>query len=178
MRWLTFIIAAGLILTVQSALAPRMELAGCRPDWILVAVVFVALRFDRMDVPIVAWMLGFGADLLSIERPGLQALSYTLAAVGIASVREHVFRETIKTQLAVTIVACVVLRTAWLVYRHFMYDRTGYVLYDTAIDVILGSAYTACWAPPIHRAVSSTARLSRGANSYFAHVDFNGEHDR
>ena len=84
---------AVLALTLQSAIAPRLAIFGVRPDWILVLVVFFALHGRRRDAVIAGWSLGMCADLMSIERVGLLALSYALAAwVGYAVDRDLIWR--------------------------------------------------------------------------------------
>ena len=49
MRWLTFAILAILVLTLQAAVAPRIELFSARPDFLLIVVVFLGLYAPSKD---------------------------------------------------------------------------------------------------------------------------------
>jgi len=58
MRWLSFLLLGVVLLTLQSAVAPRIELLGARPDWLLVVVVFFAMHAPPRDAVIGAWIIG------------------------------------------------------------------------------------------------------------------------
>lgn len=158
MRWVTFLVLAAFVLTLQSVVAPRLELLGARPDWVLVVVVFFALRAARPEAMLGAWVLGACADLMTVERFGLLALSYGLAAVGVVSVREYVFRRRPLTQFVLTLLACLLLRLAWLLYCRMLYDPAGSLLVDMAVDVVTASVYTAAWAPIWHAVLGRMPR--------------------
>jgi rod shape-determining protein MreD len=158
MRWVTFLVLAVVVLTLQSVVAPRLELLGARPDWLLVVVVFFALRAAPRDAVLGAWVLGACADLMTIERFGLLALSYGLAGAAVTSVREYLFRSRPLTQFVVTLLVCLLLRFAWLLYRRMLYDPAGSLLVDMAIDVVTASVYTAAWAPVWHAVLGRMPR--------------------
>ncbi len=153
MRWVTFMLCAACALVLQSTIAPRVELFGCRPDWLLIVVVFFAMHARPSDAAIGAWIIGAGADLMTVERTGLIALSYLLAALGVASIREYFFRYRVLTQAVVTAVTCLVIHTGWLVYRHVLYDLNDAIVTDFAVSAVLASAYTAAWTPVFHGAM-------------------------
>jgi rod shape-determining protein MreD len=158
MRWLTFLLAAAVVLTLQSALAPFVELFGARPDWLLVLVVVVALFARPTEAVVGAWIIGFCADLMTIERLGLMALSYMLAALFVISIRGYLFRYRATTQFAVTLMASLLVRAAWLVYRRALYDYAEPIFLDLAVQVVLASIYTAVWAWPAHKCVLPLSR--------------------
>ena len=158
MRWLTFLICAAVVLTLQAAVAPRLELMGIRPDWVLVVVVFFALHARVPDSILGAWMIGFCADLLTIERFGLLSVSYGLTAVFIVSIRDYVFITSTVTQAVVTLVAGLRLRTAWMVYRRNLYDVPETIAFDLVTQVCLASLYTVAWAPLIQRPLLHMSR--------------------
>lgn len=151
MRWVMFIPAAVILLTFQSTIAPRVELFGARPDWLLVTVVFLALHARERDAALGAWMIGGCADLMTLERFGLIALSYLLVAMAVLSVREYLFRHHWVTQFVVTLIACLAVRSVWIVYRRFMYAPADSLLIELMKDVALSSVYTAAWVPLLHR---------------------------
>ncbi len=137
MRWLTFFISMGVVLTCQSAIAPAFEIFGARPDWLLVLVVFFAMFARPGDAVVGAWMLGLAADLMTIERLGFLALSYTLVAIGVSSVRGYLFCYRGATQFAVCLIACMLLQCGWLVYRYAMYGAGGGLFVDVGRYVLL-----------------------------------------
>ncbi len=150
MRWLVFLIIIVFLLTAQSALAHRVALMEARPDWLLVVVIFVALHARRHDAILGAWLVGMCADLMTLERCGLIAMSYVLVAVAVISVRDFLFRDRGLTQFFVTLAACLAVQLVWLVYRRTMYDLTSSLPSDLAIGVVVKSVYTALWAPLLH----------------------------
>lgn len=169
MRWLTFILLAAAALTLQSAIAPRVAPFGIRPDWLLVVVVFFALHGRAPDAVAGAWVLGMCADLMTVERAGLIALTYTLIAILVCSTREYLFRRRAGTQFFVTLAACVMVRLAWTIYYRVLYDPADSLLATLATDVAMGSLYTAVWAPPLHRGllhISRTLGLPRPRYTY------------
>ena len=144
-------VIAGVTLTLQSALAPSLEIAGARVDFVLIFAVFFALHAPAFDAVVVVWLVGFVADLLTVERPGLLALSYGLSATFVVNIRQYLFVRQAMTQFVLTLALCLVLRTGWLCYRHAMYTLYEGLGSALASDVLLGSAYTALCAPLIHR---------------------------
>ena len=151
MRWLSFILCSAIVLTLQSAIAPRCEILGARPDRLLVIVVVFAMHALPHDAVLGAWGIGACADLMTIERPGLLALSYTLTALCVAATREYFFRYRARTQFFVTLTACLLTHTAWLVYQRVLYDPRPNVVADFVTGVLAASLYTAAWAPLTHK---------------------------
>ncbi|MGB2986428.1 MAG: rod shape-determining protein MreD [Phycisphaerae bacterium] len=158
MRWLTFMLLVVVVLTLQSAVAPRLELFGVRPDWLLVVVVFFALYAPARDAAIGAWIIGGCAGLMTIERLGLIALSYTLVAMAVSPVREYLFRDRAVTRFIVTLLACLLVRIAWTIYCRVLYDPVDSLLVDLAMNVLLASVYTAAWAPLLHKGLWRMSR--------------------
>ncbi len=159
MRWLTFLLLAAVVLTLQSSLAPRLEVFGARPDWLLVVVVFFALYAPPREAAIAAWIVGAAADLMTVERLGLLALTYALVAVAVASVRDYLFRHRAVTRFVVTLVASLLVRAGWMVYRRVLYDPADRLLADLAADVLMGSIYTAAWAPLLQAGLWRMSRV-------------------
>lgn len=169
MRWLTFFLCGGLALTLQSAVAPRLQLCGIRADGLLVFVVFFAMHARLPDAVVGAWIIGACADLMTIERAGLISMSYVLTAVWVASVRDHLFRYRVITQFVVTLMAALLVQVGWFVYRRLLYHPPDPFLTDLAVHALLASAYTAAWAPPVHKvllAMPGTLGLARPRYTY------------
>ena len=87
MRWIFFLILAGLFLIGQTSLAPRVEILNVRPDWMFILVVFIALHAQGPDAMLGGWVLGLMADVCSDERMGLFALVYGLSALVLVRLR-------------------------------------------------------------------------------------------
>ncbi len=158
MRWLTFAILTAALLTLQSTVAPWFEVFRARPDWLLVAVVFLALYARAGDAVIGSWVIGACADLLTVERFGFLAISYALAAMLVVLVREYLLRYRARTQFVVTLVVGLLLQTAWMVYRRSSYGPTGSIAADLLGGPVFASVYTAAWAPLIHRGMLNISR--------------------
>ncbi len=159
MRWISFAVVAALLLTMQTAVAPFLAIRGVRPDWLLVGVVYFALYARAADAVIAAWALGFCADLMTLERLGLISLSYALAAMAVIYVREYLFRHRPLTQFSVTLIVCLAVQSAWLIYRRFAYGPTKPLWSDWMSGALFVSVYTALWAPLLYRLLSRFSRL-------------------
>lgn len=170
MRWTTFVIVAAVLLTLQTAVAPFLEIGGVRPDWLIVGVVYFALYARARDAVIAAWIIGFCADLMTIERIGLISLSYGLVALGVTSVREYLFRYRALTQFAITLFMCLLVQTGWMLYRRIMYTPAQSVWVDWLTGALLVSLYTAFWAPPLHRLLLRLSRLLGIARPRYSHA--------
>jgi|GEM_PF-1079286 len=169
LRWLAFGILGLLFLVLQSVVAPRLEFLGGRPDFLAVLVVFFAMHGRLPDVAVGAWTLGLVADLMSIERLGLMAISYMLIAILVAAVREYFFRFRGLTQFTVTLIACVLVHSGWLVYRQALYAAPFSIVVDLGGGILLGALCSAVVAPPVHKLllpVSQTLGLDRPRYSY------------
>ena len=151
MRVATYVLLASLFLTLQSAVAPWVEMGGVRPDWLLVAVVFLGLYAEPKEAVIGSWVLGLCSDLLTLERPGLISLSYMLAAAAAVSVREYVFRYWTLTQLSLTLVLALAVQSAWTIFRRTAFEPTSSFWSDWLTGAFLTSLYTAAWAPLLHK---------------------------
>jgi rod shape-determining protein MreD len=145
----SWFLLAALILVAQSALAPAMEIRGARPDFILLLVACFSLHTGKLDAVVVAWLIGFAADFLTIERPGLLAASYGFSAALIVALREFLFARKLLTLIVVTFFLSLFIRTFWLLYR-----RTFYSLDESAgaaaLDILAGALYTAACAILVH----------------------------
>ncbi|MBI4716659.1 MAG: rod shape-determining protein MreD [Planctomycetes bacterium] len=158
MQGLVIVLATAVLLAAQSVVAPCVELRGARPDWLLVVVVFGALHAPPASAVGYAWVLGLVGGLLSVERTGLLALSYALAAGLVAAVREYLFRNSALAQIVLTLAVALVVRGGWLLYRRVVDDPTTALVAGVATDVVPASLYTALWAPFIHRFLAGVAR--------------------
>lgn len=170
MRWATFIVVAAVLLTMQSALAPFVEIKGVRPDWLLVGAVFLGLFIKPPHAVVAAWLLGLCADLLTVERPGLLSLSYMLVAAAVSTVREYVFRYWAITQFTLTLVLAIGLGTVLMIYRRMMYGQARPLWSDWLVFVLMSSLYTASWAPILHGLLLRLSGLLGIARPRYGHA--------
>ena len=61
--------------------------------------------------------------------------------------------------MVVILTACLLVRTAWTMYYHLLYEARGPMLGDWLIGGVIVSAYTAALAPFAFRALLSMSRL-------------------
>lgn len=159
MRWVLYLLLAIAVLTAQSTLSPHAELLGARPDWLLILVVFTALHARRSDAVLSAWLTGMAADLMTVERCGLIAMTYVLITMIIVAIRESLFRDRPLTQFLVTLAACAAVHCAWFIYRRILYRSVQPAFDDFVVGVLFVAAYTALWAPLIHGVLHRMRKL-------------------
>jgi len=147
MRWISLLMLVMVVLTYQSALAPRMEIFGARPDLILLVTVFFAMHAPWRDAILASWVLGVAADLMTIERFGLLSLTYALTALLVASARDYLFRYNAFSQFVVTACAGSFAGLLLLVYRRALYAPGSSMWADGAVSLIVAPLYTAVFAP-------------------------------
>ena len=96
-------------------------------------------------------MIGLCADLMSIERIGLLALSYALITWLVGTIRDYLFRHHALTQFVVTFASAAFVQVGWFVYRRTLYSIDESWALDLLRAVSIAPLYTALWAPIIHR---------------------------
>ncbi len=148
MRWLAFAIIAALTVTIQSAIAPRLAILGVYPDFLVVIVVFYALYARGMDPVIAAWILGFLADLMTVEQMGLMSLSYALAAYVVLAIREYLFRYHAITRFAITLAVCLGIRLMWMAYAQALYPHASWSWGGWILESLFVAIYSAVFAVP------------------------------
>ncbi len=146
------------LLALQTALAPRAELLGARPDWLLVGVIYLGLFAPMREAVVASWLLGLCGDLLTVERFGLLSLTYVAAAASVASVREYVFRFHWLTQFAMVLTASLLVRALWAGYCAVVYGAAARRADGWTAEIVIGSLYTACWAPLWYQSVLTVRR--------------------
>ncbi len=157
MRWMPFFFLLVIALPLQSVVAPKVEVLGARPDLLLILTLFLALYAPADQAVIGAWLIGFCADGLTIERFGLMSLSYGLIGLLVVSAREYLFRFHILTRVAVAFIACVLVRCNWALYSMLRYPDAR-VLSELLSLTIGSAAYTAALAGPIQGGLLRIAR--------------------
>ena len=149
MRWLFFALLALAAVIAQTTAAPRLAVFGARPDVLLVVVVYLSLHARGQDAGFAAWTLGLLADLFTVERMGLLALSYLMASVVVLAVRELLFRDRLSTLVLLTAATGLLLRGGWILYRLLLYGTMGLSVGGALREMVLGALWSAAWAGPL-----------------------------
>lgn len=169
MKWLVFALCAATAIVLQTTLAGRVAIAGARPDWILVLVVCWALYTRRNDAYWACLLLGFAADLASIERFGLLTVCYGLIGMAVHLLRSGLFLKQAMTHFAVTFGAALVLQAVLGAYHLAVYPHSAEGVGSVTLVGFLSAVYTALWAPPILHVlvkISSVLRLHTSRHTH------------
>ncbi|MCH7527510.1 MAG: rod shape-determining protein MreD [Planctomycetes bacterium] len=143
---------------------------GARPDWILVLVVCWALYTRRNDAYWACLLLGFAADLATVERFGLLTICYGLIGVAVHALRSGLFLKRATTHFAVTFGAALVLQAVLGAYHLAVYPHSAEGVGSVALVGILSALYTALWAPPILHVLVKISGVLRLHTSRHTHV--------
>src|SRR5262245_5852688 len=93
MRWFTYFILAYMMMGLQIGLKPFVTVAGnVWPNFVLLAVIFIAINAPRDAALLGAFGLGLMQDLCTAEVLGLFAISYSLVAMFTVSTQQVVYR--------------------------------------------------------------------------------------
>lgn len=119
MRWIVYFILAYLAVGLQVGLAEHLRYNDGTPNFVLLAVIFIAINAPREPALLGAFVLGALQDLLSTQAMGLYAFSYGLAAMFTISTQEIIYREHPLTHLSLGLVtglltAVILVLHAWL----------------------------------------------------------------
>lgn len=149
MRWLPFFILAYVVLGVQVGLSGYDHLHRGRPNFVLLAVVFIAVNGHRDAALLGCFLLGFMQDLLTQAPLGLNAFAYGAIGMLVIAMQEVVYREHFLTHLMLGFVGGVVY--AAIAYTHgLIYSAIrGPSAYPRPLlaPLLEGAIYTAVLAP-------------------------------
>lgn len=153
MRWILVAIIGYAGLVIQTAvfrpggLAVPIDGHWTRPDLALIVAVFVALYFQTHEVFIVTWLLGLGADLVSVSgRLGVQALAFSAVLTALSTVRRSLNRGWVLTQSVLCFAAVLVIHLAWYLAARHLAGAAPAVLRSVE-EAALDAAYSAILAP-------------------------------
>src|ERR1700761_1656292 len=123
MRWIVYFILAYVAVGLQVGLAPLRRYDEGMPNFVRLAVIFIALNAPREPALLGAFMLGLLQDLMSTQGMGIYAFSYGLAAMFTISTQEIVYREHPLTHFTLGLItgfttAVVLTLHAWAPWLH------------------------------------------------------------
>jgi rod shape-determining protein MreD len=156
MRWLSFFIFAWIVGGVQLGAGAFLKIHGAELWLMLIAAVFISGNAPREAGLLGAFLLGLFQDLLTLQPPGLFALSYGLTAVMVMNSRQAAYSDHPLTHFVLTLGGG--LMTAVILYIHAkirppepMVAAEG-TLSPSGIELwplILSALYTAILAVPL-----------------------------
>lgn len=115
MRWLPYFILSYLAIGLQIGLAPYIAYHGAAPNLVLLVAVFIAIHAPRESALLACFALGFVQDLLSVQQPGLFALSYGLVGLFVTSTHQMVYKGHPLTHFSLVLVAGLMTASVLLV---------------------------------------------------------------
>lgn len=124
MRWMPFAILLYLTTALQVSLSPFFAVHGISFDLMVILAVHYALLARAGDAQIACWIIGFAADLTSLNYQnhsniGIHAIAFGLLGLAIVNLRELTFRDSVVTQLLLTFVGKLLVAT--IVSLHMVY---------------------------------------------------------
>ena len=93
---------------LQTTIVPVIDIAGIKPDLLLVALFFLSLKYGQMTGVWVGFFLGLSQDLFSPAILGQNALSKAVAAFAAGFFNERVMRLDVIFQMVLMLVVFVI----------------------------------------------------------------------
>jgi rod shape-determining protein MreD len=159
MRWLTFFLLLYFATALQAAhLAQWSELGYFHIEYIFMLAVFCALFAEKDSALLACFWCGLMYDLTGQSLVGLEAILAGMIALGIVSVRMHIFRNSVLGQMVITFTSVLLFLAGRLLFGHLALAFAGrpapFINIIQYIGIILSSSlYTAVVAPWVFRAL-------------------------
>ncbi|MGD0461434.1 MAG: rod shape-determining protein MreD [Tepidisphaeraceae bacterium] len=109
MRSLSYFLLAYITLGLQAGIARAMQWNTAAPNFVLLAVVFIALSAPRDTALLACFGLGAMQDLASGGSLGLFAFSYGLVALFIVAIQQAVYRRHPVTHFVLAMIAGILI---------------------------------------------------------------------
>lgn len=164
MRWLSFFILAYLALGLEAGLARAIEWQNAAPNFVLIALVFIALGAPRDAALLGCFILGALHDFASQGTLGLLAFTYGLCGAMIVSLqsavnRKHPLTHFIFALLAGLLAATILALHGWIRPPLEQLGRAPiWPLFSSAV-------YSAVIAPPLIFGLQKMSKVFRFQSS-------------
>ena len=145
MRWPLLLVLIFILLLMQTTLVRWMDVAGARPDLLLILVLFVSLNARPDDSFLTSVLVGLCKDVYSAQRFGLYTLLFAAVGVAVNLVRKDLFKEHFFTQMLVAVAcagACNVVVSLVHMLTYGLWNGWHFLALSVA-----GAAYTAVVTP-------------------------------
>ncbi len=150
MRWIAFLILAGVTIVLQTTIVYRLELSQGAPDLMFIVAMLYALHAPSPDAMIAAWVLGFITDLFWPGRVGVHAFSYGLLALVVVQFRDSMFRDHPLTSLFVTLVCAWIAHLLAGVHYMIFHPQAERTMVAVLLHATVTAMFTAILAPYVH----------------------------
>ncbi|MEE8168916.1 MAG: rod shape-determining protein MreD [Phycisphaerae bacterium] len=154
MRWALFAVVLYVVVVVQTALVPFIEVQSVRPDLLVLLAVYLALAAPTAEALLAGWIIGFAVDLNSLSfapasNVGAFALVYGMTVLVIVQLRRFTFRDHGVTYFMSVFAAALAIHAA--VNAHTLYVTGQSDRWIDALAISTGTAfYTALISPYAH----------------------------
>ena len=162
MKWFPFFILAYVALGIQFGLSGYAMVWQARPNFVLVAVIFVAMNATRNSALIGCLLLGLMQDAITQQAPpGLAAFSYGAIAILIINTREVVDRDHFLTHISLAILggliyAVIAALHGWLYYGYIRANLKP--MRPAGGPLFVGALYSGILAPLVMMLLRRTKR--------------------
>jgi len=147
MRIGILVLLAATAVVVDASLSPEIEIAGSRPDFLVLLVAYASLLVGTRPATIAGFLVGLVADSESPEYLGLHALALSVVGYVTGGAWDHLVRGNVLVQCAVIFGASLLHDVIYYVvyYRNHL-DMLGPFLLRYGMP---GAAYTAVFGAVI-----------------------------
>jgi rod shape-determining protein MreD len=159
MRWLSFFILAYIALGLQTGLSRAIQWDSATPNFVLIAVIFIAINAPRDAALLGAFILGALDDMTSQGILGLLAFSYALSAAMILPIARGMQRKHPAAHFALVLAAG--LLTAIIVSFHGLIRPVTGSIRPPVGPLFYSAIYSAILAPIVLAALQRTSKLFR-----------------
>lgn len=153
MRWLAYFILAYVMLGLQAGLGPFVSIGSARPNFVVLAVIFIAIFAPRDAALLGAFVLGLLQDLLTQQPLGIYAFSYGLVAMFTVSTQQVVYKGHPLTHFSLAFIA--EFLTSGVIIAHGLIRGP----WPGFMGLFYSALYTACLAPLV---LGILGRMKRG----------------
>jgi rod shape-determining protein MreD len=161
MRWFPYFILAYVALGVQSGLGAFAQVGRATPNFVLLAVVFIAVNAPRDAALLGCVVLGLLQDLLTNSPLGLWAMAYGAVGLFIVQTQDLVYREHFLTHFTLGLAGGLVSGAIVLIHG-WVYPllHPAPHLMRPAVGPVLASAlYTGLLAPIVLGLLQRTKKV-------------------
>jgi rod shape-determining protein MreD len=142
-RIVRLLLIAFAAIVLDAALSPEIEIAGARPDFLVMVVVYASLIMGPRAATVAGFLLGLAADAEMPEYMGLNALALSATAYATSGLWSHLVRTNVWVQCLVLFAASLMHDTIYYLfyYRNHL-DMFGRFLVRFGVP---GALYTAAF---------------------------------
>jgi rod shape-determining protein MreD len=139
------VVALVLAVVLQTSVLPVHVAGSFKPDLLLVAMVFVALRGPVVQGALLAWVLGLIKDVFSGLYLGLNAFSFLIIFLIITSISDLLYAESGELFVVTVSAATLACVTANLILLIMLTSTPGiaYSMFAALLPHLLSNAFAA-----------------------------------